>query len=233
MSLNTKRVIRFLIALVLLAVFLNIPLSTKEGVNFKVRTIRIPLYIKVIEFLDRDYRYKILAKEITAGCENDEEKTIALFDWVIKNIHDTPKGFDVIDNHVLDIIIRRYGASDQKADVFTTLCLYAGLPAFWRVENIDDGSRRIVLSYVKLSGKWCVIDVQRKIIIRKDNGELASVEDIISDMSIVKREGEKAGIDSYEKYFIGLEPINKNFISKEEKQKPFYRIMYELQNLFN
>src|SRR3989338_2995812 len=222
-----KKVLKFFIIFGACSIILNIPLTTSQGINFRVKTIKIPLYIKLIEFVDRDYNYKILARDIIGNRAGDEGRALAIFDWVKTNIHDMPTGFDVIDDHVLNIIIRRYGTYDQMADVFTTLCVYAGVPAFWRVEKVN--AERIALSYVKLGGRWRVFDIYRGIIFRNNKKEIASVEDILSDIVIVSREGVVLKNATYEDFFKDLQPIKKDFISKEERQKPFRRIIYEIQ----
>lgn len=38
---------------------LNIRVSSRQGVNYVLRNIKIPLYIKAIEFLDRNYQYQV------------------------------------------------------------------------------------------------------------------------------------------------------------------------------
>ena len=58
-------VIAFICAAFLIG--LNIPVPTRQGVNYKVRVYKIPLYIKMIEFISRDYRYAQLSGEITSG----------------------------------------------------------------------------------------------------------------------------------------------------------------------
>lgn len=76
---------------------LNIPVTSQQGVNYVVRTIKMPLYIKGIEFIDRDYHYKELVKEICQGCTNDEEKVLALFEWTHQNIkRDIPEDWPII-----------------------------------------------------------------------------------------------------------------------------------------
>src|SRR3990167_5775002 len=108
-----RKILKFSFTLILIVLILNISVTTKQGINHEVGVLKMPLYIKIIEFIGRDYNYKSLTKEITADCITDEEKVMAIFNWVVKNIHKIPKDFDIIDDHTLNIIIRRYGASDQ------------------------------------------------------------------------------------------------------------------------
>lgn len=228
----TKKTFIAIISVIFIAIVLNIPVATRQGINFKVRTLEIPLYIKVIEFIDRDYHYRRLVREITENQSTSEAKTIAILDWVKENIRDVPEGFDIIDDHVLDIIIRRYGSSDQMTDVFTTLCAYSRVPAFRSLLKLTTGDENMPIAYVKLKGKWRVFDVHHNAYFLNREGEIASVEDIISDVSIVKAKGIKTKGVAYEEFFRDLEPIEKDFISKEQKQMPLYRIVYEVKSLF-
>ena len=59
-------------------------------------------------------------------------RVLAVFDWTARRIQPTPEGWPVVDDHILNIIIRGYGMTDQRADVFATLTTYAGVPAFWQ-----------------------------------------------------------------------------------------------------
>ncbi len=158
-----KKVVTSILFFALMGVVLNIPVTTRQGINGVVRIYKIPFYIKTIEFMNRNYQHRRLAAEITSGCRTDKEKTMAIFDWVVKNIRKPPEGFDIFDDHVLNIIIRRYGASDQMADVFTTLCVYSGVPAMRMPVRLQDGRKAITLSYVLLDNKWRVFDVYRNL----------------------------------------------------------------------
>ena len=110
--------------------FAALPATTRQGLNFEVSARRTPLYIKAMEFLVRDHEYRRLADEITAGATTDEQRALALFGWTRTHIRPRPGGWPVVDDHILNIIIRGYGEDDQMADVFTTLTTYAGVPAF-------------------------------------------------------------------------------------------------------
>ena len=48
-----RRVLLALLAVTAVLGVANVPVTTKQGVNFEISTHRIPLYIKGFEFLDR------------------------------------------------------------------------------------------------------------------------------------------------------------------------------------
>ena len=118
------------------------PVTTKQGVNFEVSAHRLPLYLKAFEFLDRNAQYRQLANEITLGAAKDQARVLAVFNWTARRIQPAPEGWPVVDDHILNIIIRGYGTSDQRADVFATLATYAGVPAFWQKVKAPGTRRR-------------------------------------------------------------------------------------------
>jgi hypothetical protein len=152
-----------------------VPTETKQGVNFAVSSHRLPLYAKTLDFLQRDSSYARLASRIAAGHAQPEARTLAVFAWTRDNIRDTPGGFPVVDDHVWNIVIRGYGEADQKADVFTTLSMYAGVPAFFSNRAGESGTA--VLSYAWIDRQWRVFDVDNGVIFRTRQGTLASAEE--------------------------------------------------------
>src|SRR5579862_2383634 len=113
------------VALVVLAVGLvgvaNVKVTTRQGVNYDVTSRRIPLYLKTLELIDRSVQYQQIADGIARGASTDSDRALRVFDWTRTQIRATPDGWPVVDDHVLNVIIRGYGVSDQQADVFATL----------------------------------------------------------------------------------------------------------------
>ncbi len=151
-----KKLMAFIVVCALIGGILYIPLNTKQGINFKVTTKKIPLYAKYCGFFYRDYQYRALSRDITKGISGDKEKVMAAYSWTINNIKRQPEDFPIVDDHIWDIIIRRYGVADQMADVFTTLASYSGHEAFFASPRI---SRYLVLSFVKIGEQWHMFDV--------------------------------------------------------------------------
>ena len=107
------------------------PATTRQGIDFRQRTILQPLYLKAMDFISRDGHYRLLAREIVQGAATDEARALQIYAWTRDHIRPVPPGLPVVDDHIWHIIIRGYGTDDQVNDVFTTLCAYAGLSAFW------------------------------------------------------------------------------------------------------
>jgi hypothetical protein len=141
------------VIIVLLGTIFNINTVSKQCINYKCSEIKIPLYLKVLDFFTRDAHYKLLVKDITQGSQNEEQKVFKIFSWVNTHIQKQPPGLPIVDDHPLNIIIRGYGVEDQFEDIFTILCTYAGVESFyWGFKN----KRGIIyyISFIKINGEW-------------------------------------------------------------------------------
>lgn len=208
---------------------LNIETTTRQGVNLKVRTLRIPLYLKALDFLDRHYNYKMLVKTVTAGAKTDEERAIKLLEWTHGNIRKNPESLPVVDDHAWHIIIRGYGLDDQFQDVFTTLCNYAGLDAFFnRVYSEDKKGRS--LSFVKLDDKWGVFDAYNGVYFKNVNGKIANLDDLSSGNWRAFNVGGGDIPNHYEKLFKNLnsDRFGDWTFSRAAIQSPIRRFIYWL-----
>lgn len=155
------------------------PVTTRQAVDYRVHEITLPLGVKVSEFLLRDYWYRRLAKEIAPAGQPVEERLAKILAWTQANIRPIPPGWPVMDDHIYYTLIRGYGVDEQRADVFTTLSSYAGIPAFWAVVKTEaESPERLILSFAKIEGRWTVWDVDRGISFRMEDGSLASVSDL-------------------------------------------------------
>jgi transglutaminase-like putative cysteine protease len=224
-----RRLALWAIGLAALVGVANVPTTTSQGVNYVVSTRTLPAYVKVLDFADRDANYKRLAREIAGRAPSDEARLRAVFDWTRANIRDTPSGFPVVDDHVWHIIIRGYGQDDQKADVFTTLLTYAGVPAYW----IFIGPRpELTLSLVEIEGKWRAIDVPNGIMFKAPDGQLATVEQISAERQLVVRQGPERyhGVE-YIRYFDRFQAPTVPDITRAEMQMVWPRVWFNVKRL--
>ncbi|RZP28561.1 hypothetical protein EVA25_02980 [bacterium] len=210
------------------------PVETQQGVNFVVSTHTMPLYLKVFEFIDRSAHYERIISSVTDGLSSDEAIVETLFDWTRINIRDTPEGWTITDDHILNIIIRGHGMSDQQADVLTTLVTYSGVPAFWMALP-QDAEQQVLLSFVLVDGTWRVCDVANGFLFRAENGELASLEQLQARSSLVGRLAERTVIDGVP-YTDVLQqvrmPTPPNPL-RAELQMPLKRLVHEIRSGFN
>ena len=214
---------------------LNAPATTRQGINFNVSTAHIPLYVKTLDFLHRHEHYRLLARQITAGFTGDEARAIAVFRWTREHIVLTPKGWPIVDDHVLNIIIRGYGLDDQMADVFTTLCMYAGVPAFWRNLTPFDEGPILPLSFAKIGGAWRVFDVAHNVVFADTQGRLVPVDVLEKDPAIVETiAGDiRPGGLSYVRYLGLLQPFTVPDVLRAQQQMPVSRVFFEVRRAWH
>ena len=221
----------FLAAAVALIAVALVPTQTRQGVDYTVSTYSLPLYAKALDFLQRDSSYARLVSQIVSKDAPPESRALTIFEWTRKNIRDTPAGFPVVDDHISHIIIRGYGDDDQKADVFTTLATYAGVPAYW----IRIGAMRpfLVLSLVWLDRHWRVFDVQNGIVFRDRRGALVSVEDLIAAPGVITSAAANREYASrpYASYFEAFHPEPAPDLLRAEMQMLWPRTLYRMQRL--
>lgn len=236
-----KRRIRILLFVIViftcLVLFLNLNVTTRQGINYQWHTIEVPLYLKVLDFFDRHYNYQWLVRRIIGNSKTDEEKVLRVFKWTYENIKKAPEGYPIIDDHVWHIIVRGYGVDDQSSDVFTTLCNYTGIEAFYNLVFTKDRSSRIYLSFTKVDRGWVIFDPYRGIYFKNRQGDLADIEEIIkgdwveNNIDTVAQEPtllfKKSDFD-YSVYLGNLTFIAGMGLKRGNIQSPIKRLKYEI-----
>src|SRR3989338_2882841 len=162
---------------------LNVSVTTKQGINGQVHEIKLPLYLKMLDFVDRHYNYKNLVANILGDAKDENAKTLKIFNWVTANVRENPKELPIIDDHPLNILIRGYGMEDQFEDIFTILCTYAEMEAFFKLFKNHSGGGYYV-SFVKIGGRWRPLSTFRGAYATKDRA-IASVDDILLDKKLL------------------------------------------------
>lgn len=211
---------------------LNIKVTTQQGINYQWQTIEIPLYLKTLDFFDRHYNYKWTLKRIMGDSKTEEEMVLKIFKWTHEIIKKTPDGYPVIDDHVWHIIVRGYGQDDQSSDVFTTLCNYADVDAFFNWVYTESRDSRIPLSFVRVNEKWYVFDPYRGVYFKSKNGGLASIEDITRGDWVEEYINRLNKFDvNYAIYLKNLSPIIEAGLKRANIQSPINRLRYEIKKL--
>lgn len=214
-----------------LVMFLNFDATTKQGINYKVRSIKIPLYLKILNFFDRHYNYKWMVSRIIDEQKREEEKVFEIFKWTHLNIKNQPADFPIVDDHVWNIIIRGYGMSDQSSDVFTTLCNYVGVDAFFG--QIFQKNRKSIanLSFVNLKRKWRVFDPYNGVSFINKNGEFASLADIKRgdwQTSYITAPDGSNKFD-YSVYLENITEIKEMRFGRSNIQSPLNRLLFQIE----
>jgi len=211
---------------------LNKKATMRQGVDGKLSIITLPLYLKVLNFYDRHYNYKWLAKQITGHLDTREDKILRLFHWTYETIQPQPESLPVIDSHVWDIYIRGYGTRANFHDIFSTLCNYIGADAFFIRLYARDTGGILNQSFVRMKRGWVVFDPYNGIYFRNNTGDLATIEEIIEqDCHIVKLSQTDISKAYYEQYIVENLPRIKICSSKLIRaniQSPINRLRFQL-----
>jgi hypothetical protein len=228
-------VLVIILILIFAALVLNIEVTYRKGVNYKVYTKSIPLYYKVAYFFARDLQYRELTRDILKG-ERDKKKIVrTLFDWTVRNIKvPTPGGLPVVDDHVINIVIRGYGEPDQRSDVFATLCSYAGVPSFMKIIKRKDGAK-LAVCYVRLGNRYYVFDPANKNYFTDRNGawvDVATLRAYPERLVSYAVNKEKTSDEQYRSFFKHLEQPSRAAITRPELQMFPKRFFYELCKMF-
>ena len=216
------------LAIIAIGFILNVNVTTKQCINYQCYTRKLPLYLKILDFFDRYYNYKQLVKIIINDTVTEQDRVMKIFEWTYENIKKRPAGLPVIDDHVWHIIIRGYGTSDQASDVFTTLCNYAGIDAFFTWAMTPDRSKKIPFSFVKIKDKWYIFDPYNGIYFKDNKGNLLDVELIKSNRYSVQ--GRRDGIKiNYSSYISNLPSIKNLGLQRSNIQSPLNRFLFEIK----
>ena len=209
------------------------PAHTRQGVDYVVTVRELPAYEKALDFVQRDIKYRTLATTVTQGRRTELERLMAVYEWTRRNIRNIPEGFPVVDDHVWHIIVRGYGADDQKADVFTTLATYAGIPAFWTLLRTERPRAALPMSFARVNGRWIVADVGAGVIFTDAHGVPAPVEEIARDRRLVTAAAGDRRYDGlpYAAYFGSICSAGVPRTLRAEKQMLWPRLLFESRAL--
>lgn len=212
--------------------FLNAEVTYQQGIDYKARTIKIPLYLKILNFYARHFNYLDLVRKITEDSKNDEERVLKIFEWTYTNIKEQPSSLPIMDDHVWHIIVRGYGVHDQYSDVFSTLCNYAGVDAFFTKVLTKDEKQGIILSFVKIEKKWRVFDPYRGIYFKDLNGEMADAKELKNGQYVLKKfDNSSKNNINYSLFFENLPIFENTGLNRSNTQSPLNRLIYKLNEI--
>ena len=130
----------------------------------------------------------------------------------------------------MNIIIRGHGTGDQHADVFATLCTYAGIPAFWTKVEPQGLPIGLILAFALVDSRWVVFDVANGIAFRNDRDELATVEDLRGRSDLIPPAARELKVQEipYRRFLedLRLPPVPSPL--RAELQMPWQRLRFEL-----
>jgi len=207
------------------------PTTTRYGINYRWASRRIPLYEKTINFLSRHLQTKRLAEELTRGAANDEEKLLTLFQWVGAHVQPTPKGFPVVDDHPLYILIRGYGAEDQRTEAFALLAHYAGFSSSVARLKAPGTGTLLHVALVRQGIRHLVFDITHQLVFRTAQGELAGLEELRHDPVLLASASQGLLVDGvpYERFFLAEASLSS--YSRSDAQELWPRLWQMMRRL--
>ena len=211
-----------------LTALLNMKVTTYQGVNYKVSSMQLPLYLKILSFYDRHFNHKWLTKRITSGLEAKEDKIFRLFQWVHENIQRQPNLLPIMDDHTWNVYIRGYGVADNFHDLFSTLSNYVGVNAFFKELEINDSESGIRISFVQLKKGWVLFDPYEGVYFKNKTGSWATVKEIKKgDWEMAALAKVKISGSYYKPYFNSLSDIGPVEFGRANSQSPMNRILLQ------
>ena len=151
-----------------------------------------------------------------------------VFHWTHHYIQAQPREWPVIDDHVYAVIVRGYGTVDQSADVLTTLCAYAGIPATMMKFEDPDG-HHLYLGLAQLNGRWCPLDPYHVVYFQRTEGALLSLEELVNapTLLVVGRRGPLTPVIDYEKFIRAGIVLQPPHILRPYAHMPWTRLLQE------
>ena len=139
--------------------------------------------INDISYIQRCIKYNETAINIIRGRKAEQERILALFDWVYRNISIATPGEDY-PALPLDLMLRGYGCCDRSAWIFATLAEQIGYHS--NIFYLRDPETMVsphTVALILMNDKWVVFDTYTGIYFRK-NGEPAGLKDITEKPSL-------------------------------------------------
>jgi len=133
---------------------------------------------------------KTIAADVTAGCKTDQDKAIALYDFMVRTVwmpyvYGQPK--EMAGGRLKSVrdplkILNVYGAAgcDIQADIFCTLAAAAGLKARKLDPGFAHGSNEI-----GWGGKWHWMDVWLPCYLLDEKGEIYSYDALMANRNLI------------------------------------------------
>ena len=164
----------FLLFLILFFFLLKQETTRSIGINYTNYEYKIPVYVKLFDFMQRHLNYKYLVDDINKDHKNDRNKVINLSKWIFKNIQkiSPSDNIDIVDHHPLTIVERRLGKSDQFSDILSVLLVYANIDSFYMLFNNHP------LTFFNIDDHWFFLDPYLGIFFINEKNSFVDVDDI-------------------------------------------------------
>ena len=132
-----------------------------------------------------DTQTEELADEICAGCETDEEKVRAFYNWIISNFEYDHDYYPIIQYFDVRKTLRtKQGLCFDFAHLFTAFCRSQNIPCY-AVDGISytDSSARHTWNRVYYNGSWWDMDLTNDTLATKDGRKIYGFRELESIIS--------------------------------------------------
>ena len=167
----------FIIVLTLILIFfLNSKGIRYSGINYIVFDEKISNFQKINDLFERDQNYRELVKKINGDENNKKKKVTNISKWVYQNIKKIKYDINdnIIDSHPWTIVERRMGVEDQFSDILSVLLVYSNIDSFFISEL---NSKEHPLTFFKYSDKWSLIDPYYGVYFLNNEDEFCSLNE--------------------------------------------------------
>ena len=233
----------------------------KISINYEVSVYKIPIYLKLLDFMNRHYNYKHLADNINNQNSTDKNKVINTTNWVISNIKkiNLNQDIDIVDHHPITIVERRLGIDEQFSDILSVLLVYSNIDSFFKLIKLDNFDTYHPLTFFKINNYWSIVDPLNGIFFLDEKNNFINIDNLKNqkfnlvdiNLRIINHDNFLGYFDSnfkdfneikffYNRLFVNLPTSNQiNSINKFYRggrsytQDPLGRINYELFKIYN
>jgi len=233
----------------------------KISINYEVSVYKIPIYLKLLDFMNRHYNYKHLVNNINSNNSTDEDKIINTTNWVISNIKkiNLNQDIDIVDHHPITIVERRLGIDEQFSDILSVLLVYSDIDSFFKFVKLVNVEAYYPLTFFKIYNYWSIADPQNGIFFLDEKNNFINIDNLKkqkfyladNNLTIINNYNFPGYFDSnfnnfneikffYNQLIVNLPTSNQiNSINKFYRggrsytQDPLGRINYELLKIYN
>ena len=238
-------------------IFLSAKSSRFTGINYTIIEEKISNFEKILDFYERDNNYEELVQRINKDTISKKDAILNISRWVYFNINKISDKDQIIDSHPWTIIERKLGAKDQFSDILSVLLVYNNTSSFFISKFNKIGNP---LTFFKHNKDWSLIDPYYGIYFLNKKNEFCNLKNLKNKncffyhLKYGEIEENQLAEIFYDKNFVSFKDLNNyyNFLFEDMPkskdiantniyerggrsyiQKPFHRLIYQMQNLIN